>query len=85
MRNNQTVCVFKKENGCMILTHGKCQKCSFMKTREELDNGRRKASERIKSLPMVEKEYIQEKYYDQKAIVQVEAKEKHSVFKIFKR
>ena len=57
------VCVFKVSNTkCAILTKKECSRCSFCKTREELEEGRKKVRERIANLPVDVKTRIQEKY-----------------------
>ena len=59
-------CVFKKNASCAVLVNGKCKKCSFCKTERQLEEGRRKAKERIRTLTKEEQEYIDEKYYSDK-------------------
>lgn len=56
-------CVFKKNSKCSVLVNGVCQNCSFCKTQRQLEEGRRKAKERIRSLPKDESAYIYDKYY----------------------
>lgn len=60
------VCAFKSKKKCAVLVNGNCEKCSFCKTRRELEEGRRSSKARIRSLPRYEREYIEEKYYSSK-------------------
>jgi hypothetical protein len=56
-------CVFNHERNCTALTRKKCKDCRFRKTREELLQGRAKASKRISTLPFSKQEHIRLKYY----------------------
>lgn len=60
-----TDCVFDRGNRCSALTGMECKNCSFKKTKEQLDEGRRVAAERIRSLPVFSRMYIKDKYYNQ--------------------
>ena len=53
-------CVFDKDGRCSALTSKMCVGCRFKKTKQELDAGRRKALERISTLP--NRDYINNKY-----------------------
>jgi hypothetical protein len=55
-------CVFENENECIALKEKRCAFCAFRKTKEELIEGRRKATERIASLPEEQKKHIIRKY-----------------------
>lgn len=55
-------CVFDAGTECGALCEKKCNKCSFMKTGEELWNGRRKAEDRLRKLGLYNKMY--KKYHD---------------------
>lgn len=56
-------CVFKRDRYCAILRQKKCKLCPFRKTAEELEAGRRKAKERLRTLPKPLQEYIDAKYH----------------------
>ena len=56
-------CVFSTETKCSALTTKVCDLCPFRKTEEELEEGRKKAKERIKSLPEKQRKHIIKKYY----------------------
>lgn len=56
-------CAFANENECMALVKKQCKGCSFCKTTEELIAGRKKADDRIHSLPKIKQAYIKYKYY----------------------
>ncbi len=56
-------CYFKMSNKkCGVLTKKACRGCSFRKTKQELEDGRRKADERILSLPYEQRVHILNKY-----------------------
>ena len=55
-------CVFDKGRYCSILTTHTCEKCSFRKTKRELDLGRERALNRIDGLPQEQREAIKKKY-----------------------
>lgn len=57
-------CVFKMDGRCLCLTRRSCGGCSFKKTKEQLDEGRDKALERIRTLPGEHQTAIYEKYYN---------------------
>lgn len=54
-------CAFDKGYKCSALTTKECAWCKFRKTKQELEEGRRKAMERIETLP--NKYQIIEKYH----------------------
>ena len=56
-------CAFNNGDTCMALTYKQCEGCSFYKTREEVDAGRKKAKERIDKLPNEVHNHISRKYY----------------------
>lgn len=56
-------CIFEKGNECNALREKKCEGCSFYKTEAELIEGRRKAQERIDSLPEKQRIHIIRTYY----------------------
>lgn len=55
-------CYFNRGTKCAALRDKKCTGCSFRKTHKQMIEGRRKADERIASLPYEQREYIAEKY-----------------------
>lgn len=57
---------YSKNKGCTALKETKCDGCNFYKTKEEAEEGRRMAIERIKSLDKEAKDNINEIYYDGK-------------------
>lgn len=59
-----SICIFSSYEGCKILKREHCRGCTFKKTQEQLDKGRKKARKRIDSLPMIKRLYINEKYYN---------------------
>lgn len=54
-------CAFDKGYKCSALTSKMCAGCKFRKTKQELEEGRRKAMERIQESP--NRDRIIEKYY----------------------
>lgn len=56
-------CVFSLRTKCEALTEKNCEDCPFRKTRDELRQGRAKAAERIRSLPLNKQEHIRLKYH----------------------
>lgn len=65
MSNNE--CVFLRGKKCLALTEKKCKFCHFMKTREELEEGRAKAAKRIgKIYTSQEIDAILRRYYSGK-------------------
>lgn len=61
----------EKNRFCNILMYDECPvRCSFYKTPEQLHEGRKKAVEKIKTLPSVQQTYINNKYYTMKKIRQ---------------
>ena len=57
------VCAFKKDKGCTVLNRDTCKGCTFFKTERQLEEGRKKARERVNSLPDEVKHHIKHKYY----------------------
>ena len=57
-------CAFSSGRKCAVLTRYTCAWCSFYKTRQQLDEGRKKAAERLKTLPDTKQMYITAKYYE---------------------
>lgn len=57
-------CAFEVGCVCAALTKKKCDKCSFRRSEEDLREGRRKASERIKTLPEEQQKHIASTYYN---------------------
>lgn len=56
-------CVFDKETCCAALREKNCHdECSFRKTQKQLAEGRKKADERIASLPAEQQAHIRFKY-----------------------
>lgn len=55
-------CAFDRTTFCTALIEKKCHKCSFRKTREQLDEGRERAYDRICSLPEEQQDHIRQKY-----------------------
>ena len=56
-------CAFDRGDECSALTVKECDMCSFCKSREELERGRVKASNRIRSLSVDKYVRILHKYY----------------------
>lgn len=55
-------CVFDKGDFCGALSEKQCHGCSFYKSPEEYNAGRKKADERIASLPEAQRVHIMQKY-----------------------
>ena len=55
-------CAFDKGAGCAALREKQCDGCSFYKTQAQLTEGRKRADERIESLPVEQQVYIKHKY-----------------------
>lgn len=60
------ICAFDKGSECNVLHEKNCKMCAFCKTREELAEGRQKATNRIATLPEAQRNHIKAKYYKQK-------------------
>jgi hypothetical protein len=58
-------CAFEKPHHCSALREKMCEGCSFRKSNEELNEGRRKAIDRINSLPTPKKSRIIRTYHKQ--------------------
>ena len=58
-------CAFNNGKKCSALTKKQCKGCRFKKTTEELNEGRQKAKERIRKLPLDIRLHITRKYYVQ--------------------
>lgn len=56
-------CVFDFGRRCVALTEKCCEGCRFRKTKEELDEGRKRAKNLINALPEERQNYIRDKYY----------------------
>lgn len=56
-------CAFDNRTNCIALTEKQCKGCPFRKTSKELSKGRKKAMERIRTLPKATQEHIFTKYY----------------------
>lgn len=56
-------CAFSLGRRCAVLTRWTCAGCSFFKTKEQLDEGRKKAEERLKTLPNWVQVSIRETYH----------------------
>ena len=56
-------CAFEWGSKCSALKEKQCEKCSFRKTAEQLEKGRKKARIRILNLPTETRTWIREKYY----------------------
>lgn len=56
-------CAFDRGTFCAALRERDCHdKCSFRKTQKQFNEGRKKADERIASLPAVQQAHIKQKY-----------------------
>ena len=55
-------CVFSKGRTCSALTVKSCKNCRFRKTKEQLEEGRKRAKARIASLPENIQMAIADKY-----------------------
>lgn len=49
--------------GCMALKVRECNNCNFFKTKEEAEEGKQKAIDRINSLDKEKRDLIKETYY----------------------
>lgn len=58
-----TKCAFEHGEYCDALTAKNCERCSFRKTQDELDAGRKKALCRLYMLPSGKLRKITSKYY----------------------
>ena len=58
-------CAFEKGNSCTALREKECKGCPFMKTKEELVEGRQRAMARIHALPNPKRYYIIHTYHKQ--------------------
>ena len=66
MKGLQTDCVhydFDK-HCCKILDKDRCMRCSFYINRVNAVKKRRAANARLRRLPIIQQEYIADKYYD---------------------
>ena len=59
-----TKCAFDFEDSCKALKEKNCRGCHFYKTQEELEKGRRDATQKVSKLSPEERNYIRHKYYD---------------------
>lgn len=55
-------CAFERGNCCMALKEKNCRCCPFWKSKAQLEDGRKKARNRIRRLPEVKQKHIKEKY-----------------------
>lgn len=55
-------CAFDKRKKCIALTTKKCNGCNFYKTKEQLNEGREKATARLMTLDKATSDYINAKY-----------------------
>ena len=55
-------CAFDKGAGCAALREKQCDGCSFYKTQAQIAEGRKRAEERIASLPEAQREHIKLKH-----------------------
>ena len=58
------VCVFDDDKKCKALNIKKCNGCNFFKTDLQLEKGRKKAEERLKSLPKEQQRHYKDSYYN---------------------
>ena len=56
-------CFAENKGRCTALKIKECEECSFFKTKEEAEEGRMKAIERIDSLNKERRDHINEIYY----------------------
>ena len=59
-------CTFKRVDKCAALTSMECEKCSFRKTKAELDAGRAYAKKLLNRLSPEQRDAIDRKYYGKK-------------------
>ena len=59
-------CAFDREEKCTALTVKECEKCTFRKSKDELDEGRERAKDLLERLPREQREAIYDKYYRKK-------------------
>ena len=55
-------CAFERGKQCIALREKKCLLCPFYKTEEQLEEGRKKARNRIRHLPEGKQKIIKTKY-----------------------
>lgn len=60
--SNNDCCVFDRGGFCAALISRECANCRFRKTKEELDNGRKKAILRVRGLPRQKFAYLKITY-----------------------
>lgn len=56
-------CVFYQGKKCAALNQKKCGGCRFFKTEEQLEEGRKRAKDRVMSLPLEQRLHIASVYY----------------------
>jgi hypothetical protein len=56
-------CAFDREEKCSALKEKRCEGCRFFKSKEKLAEGREKAEQRIRTLPVRMRKHIFDKYY----------------------
>ena len=56
-------CAFDHGHSCAALNIKKCKGCSFFKTETELEEGRRRSQERLKTLSAIEQKRIYDSYH----------------------
>ena len=59
---NDNRCVFDRGGFCAALTSRECAICRFKKTKEELEEGRKKAIMRVRGLPRQKFQYLKLTY-----------------------
>lgn len=59
-------CAFDREEKCTALTVKECEKCTFRKSKDELNEGRERAKDLLERLPREQREAIYDKYYRKK-------------------
>lgn len=59
-------CAFDREEKCKVLTVKECEKCTFRKSKDELNEGRERAKDLLERLPQEHREAIYDKYYRKK-------------------
>lgn len=60
-------CAFDLDDKCAALTNKECKGCHFFKTQQELEEGRKKANERLGRLDRILRENLINEYYGGKS------------------
>lgn len=58
------ICAFDNGNSCLVLNEKTCSGCTFYKTEEQLNEGRKKVDRLLKRLPPEQQRHYDEKYHN---------------------